>query len=507
VALHAPLIAGALRRSAKARPPLRAPRVRWWALAGAGALVGLVALLLPLGSHPFDMASQKTWTYLLVSDGIGDFYYRAQTVPIASIWDGVPLHESVYPYGVAMSYYFLGIGRLHELFGGDVSPGSAGLEITIKVANLAVLAACAALVYLLVRKPGRVLTVDSSRLRQAIPFAVLLSPALLFDAAVWGETEPVAFFFLIASLLAAQRSAHRWAWALLAVAFLGKPTVALPAVILGLYYLRLFSWRETAEGVSVALPVVLALVLPYVAAGYAPSIAVDPLFGVFRAFGGSQMEGAFQVVSFDAYTIWPLVTLLRHDAHGLDRLLFPDSLANVGPFSYHQLGLVAFLAIAGALAVWLLTSRRVAREPGLVFVVLAAVTLAEMLVPTRAIARYLTFPLVFAIIGAGMLPQRSALLVIGTLTVTSLIGMCGSMAAAFEAAPDLAPALAPQHNPASAFLFDVFASDWAMTLGSLANAAALAALGAALLGPARETQRAPALRPVRAPREALGGTP
>ena len=84
----------------------RSLRERWWLAIPAGAAFAAIGWMMTLGSHPFDMASQTTWTYLLVSDGIGDLYYRAQTVPIASVWRGVPYHEAVYPYGVSMSYYF-----------------------------------------------------------------------------------------------------------------------------------------------------------------------------------------------------------------------------------------------------------------------------------------------------------------------------------------------------------------------------------------------------------------
>jgi hypothetical protein len=215
-------------------------------------------------------------------------------------------------------------------------------------------------------------------------------------------------------------------------------------------------------------------------AGYPPSIAIDPILGVFQVFGGSEMEEAFQVVSFDAYSVWPLVTLLGHGEHGLARLHFPDSLNHLGPLSYHQIGLFVFLAVIGALAVWLLTSRRVGKEPGLIFLVLALATLAELVLPTRAIARYLIFPLVFALAGSCRAPPKTVWFVVGALTLTSLIGMYGSVASGLESAPALAPRLAPSNNAISHAALQLFRSDVVITLGSLLNVAALLAVAASL---------------------------
>ena len=431
------------------------------------------------------MASQKIWTYLLVTDGIGNLYYRAQTVPIADIWGGIPFHEGVYPYGVSMSYYFLAIGWIHQLFGGDISPDSHSLEITIKAANMIVALAVAGLLLAITRGLG------NARFALLVPIAFLLNPAVLFDIAVWGETEPVALLLLLASILAAQRSSARWAWVLLALTFLGKPTIILPAALAGIYYLRLFPLKRTLEGISAAVPAVTAVTLPFIASGYPPSIAIDPILGILKVFGGSEMESVFQVVSFDAYNIWTLVTLLAHGEHGLSRLNFPDSTMFLGAISYHQIGMVAFLALVVVVSGWLLTSRRVAKDPALIFLALAFVTLAELVLPTRAIARYLVFPLVFAIIGSRSVTPKTAWLVVTALTVTSLIGMYGSVASGLESAPALAPRLAPSGNIFSSAALQLFRSDIVITLGSLLNIGALIALGSALWLPKRSESAVP----------------
>jgi len=401
-----------------------------------------------------------------------------------------------------MSYFFYAIGSVYRLVGGDVAPGSTGLETAIKSANFAVALVDAALLFALARSLG------ARRFAALIPLAFLLNPAVLFDVAVWGETEAVVLFFLLASLLAARRSSARWAYTLLALAFLTKPTAALPAFLMGIYYLRLFSLRQTLEGISVAAPAVLAATLPYLAAGYPPSIAIDPIIGAFRVFGGSEMEEAFQVVSFDAHSVWPLVTLLRHGEHGLARLQVPDSVTAFGPLTYHQIGVLAFLAIVAAVAVWLLFSRRVRNEPGLILSVLAFVMVAELVLPTRSISRYLIFPLVFAL-AASSRPRASTVFVAAALTVTALVGMYGSVASGLQQAPVLAPRLAPDNNPVSAAALWLFRADLMITIGSVLNIAALLAAAAAVWAPQWLTVRVSSVQPRLRPRplpEAQGGS-
>jgi hypothetical protein len=503
IALHAPIALRGIRRihlgaiaaaagAARRDAPL-VVRARWpWAV-GALCAAAFTASILPLGSHLFDMASQTTWTYLAVNHGLSGLYYQSQTIPLARVWNGTPFHEAVYPYGVTMSYYFLALGQVYQWLGGDVSPDSRGLEVAIKTANLLVACADAWIIFLLARGYGR------TKLAWIAPAAFLLNPAVFFDLAVWGETESVALFFLLASLLASQRDAPRLAWALLALSFLGKQTVVVPSVLVALYYLRLFPVRDTLAGISVAAPVVLVALLPFLASGYPPSTAIDPVLGAFNVFGGSETEEPFKVVSYDSFSVWPLVTLLAHDQHGLGRLLYPDT-ATVAGASYQQIGIFAFGAVFVVAAAWLTLSSDARRRPAAVPLVLAVVMAAMLILPTRSIARYLIFPLVFAIIAASAAPRtKSMWFVMAAFTCTSLLGMYGSVASGLESSPMSAPRLAPANNALSALALDMFRSDIVMTLASLLNVGALLALCAELWLPGPTSAESPEPGAQRAP--------
>jgi hypothetical protein len=472
--LHAPLLFSWARSlvTLARRLPRDVWRAPGWLPPAALAATVVVIVIAPLGSHPFDMASQEAWTHILSTQGIGDIYYRAQIVPLATIWRGVPYHEAVYPYGVSMSYYFGSIGAGLQAFGGATTPGTEGLTVAIKAANTVVALADAFLVYLLVRGYGR------ERLAWLAPLAFLFNPAMFFDLFVWGETESVALFFLLASLLAAQRGAPVAAWALLALSFTGKQTVVIPAMVVGVYYLRALPLQRTLDGVSLAMPVVLLTVLPFLISGYSPSIAIDPILAAFNVFGGNETEEVFRVVSYDSFSIWPLVTLFRHDAHGLERLQFPDYERAIGSLSYQQAGLTAFAIVFLAVCAWLLFTRRTPRTHSLIFATLMLVTIAELILPTRSISRYLVFAVSFGIVAIAAEPRSKPLwFAAAAVCATSLVGMYGSVGSGLESNPALSPALAPEHNAMTEFALRMFRSDFVITTGSLLNICALLSVG------------------------------
>lgn len=449
--------------------------------AALGLSVGFVAAnvyLFGLGSHPFDMSSQKIWAYVTTRYGITDLYYAAQVSTLANVWNGTPFHEAVFPYGPAMAYYFGAIGHFHQLLFGSVSPDSNSLAVMIKSFNFSVMLLDGVLIYFLVRAYGG---------RQALAWLavglLLLNPAVIFDVSIWGETEPVPLFFLLASLLAARRGAPTTAWVLLGVGALTKQTVLIAIAVLAIYYLRAFDWRANLRGFSAAVLVVAAVSLPFVLNSYPPSIALDPTLAALWIHGGSGAERVFQVVSFDAFNLWTLFTPFE-GVHGLGRLQYPDY-AHLpgGLFTYSAAGTVlCSLALSGAVA-WLLFSRRAIRDQRAIFLVLAFVLLAQFVLPTPSIARYYLFAAVFAICATSGRLTLPSLYVVGALSLTCLLGMMGSVGSALEHFPELAPSLAPENNVVMDYALRLHQWDIAITAGALLNVSALVVLAGMLVLP------------------------
>lgn len=446
--------------------------------AGAAmAFLGINALLFGLGSHPFDMGAQTIWTYIAVQHGLPDLYYLAQTATLAGVWDGTPYHEAVFPYNIGMAYYFWSIGLVHQLFFGHVFPDSQSLAVMIKSFNLAFMVLDAALVYAILRTLR-----PSARLLPWVALGLLLfNPAFVFDVAVWGETEAVPLFFLLASLLAALKQRPNLAWSLLGLAFLTKQTVLIAVLVLGIYYLFRFSWRDSLQGLSAAAILGTIISLPFSLNGYPPSIAIDPTLAIAWVHGGTGAERVFQVVSYDAFNVWPLITFWRDGAQGLGRLQFPDHVPVWGGLSYHDFGNALLALLVLALIAWMIVQRkRVRTGQPWIYLAVAVVFLAGLVLPTRPVSRYFLFPLAFTLFGFAGRWRWAAVLVFASLSLTTLVGIYGSLASALEAFPRHAPFWAPQNNPLSQAALYLFRSDTFITLASVLNLASLFVLAGVL---------------------------
>jgi hypothetical protein len=267
----------------------------------------------------------------------------------------------------------------------------------------------------------------------------------------------------------------------LAGAFLTKQTVLPAVLILGVYYLFRFPWRRSLEGISASLILTTLVILPFTLNGYPPSISLDPTLAVLWVHGGTGAEKVFQVVSYDAFNVWTLVTLLNDGASGLYRFQFPDGIPAIAGISYHSIGNLLFAVSMLALLGWLVVRRKaVASSPHLIFLAIALVFLIELVLPTRVVSRYFIFPMVFAIFGLTGSSRWLAGFVVASLSLTTLVGSYGSFALVLEDFPFHAPELAPESNAVSAAMVYLFRSDAFITVAAGLNVLSILAVTAAL---------------------------
>jgi hypothetical protein len=503
--LISPQAASRLRESIAAGSTVVRRHVAGHPVATFGIILGVISYiainfaLFTLGSHPFDMGSQSAWSYIAASYGVTDLYYISQTTTLADVWNGVPYHEAVFPYNAGMSYYFWLIGKTHVLIFGNASPDSTSMQLTIKTFNLAFLLADAALIYAIVRH----LKPESSRLPWIVAGVVIFNPAVMFDTAIWGETESVVLFPLLASLLAALKDRPGIAWPFLALAFLSKQTVLLPVLAIAVFYLMRFDLRRNIAGFSNAMVVVLLVILPFTLNGYPPSIAIDPTLAGVWAHGGSGAERAFQMVSYDSFNIWTLATFVLDGAEGLARFQTPDYKEIVGSLSYQQLGLISLAVSLVALAIVAFSRWRFVpdAESG-IFIAIAMVFALELFLPTQTLSRYYVLAIVFAAIGLAGTSRWPGIGALAAFTVTALVGQWGSIALVLEGFPQHGKHLAPQNNFLSQTMADLFTSDGFITVAVLVNGIAVIALGCALYRNASEGR---AVTPARTPIQQISG--
>jgi hypothetical protein len=460
----------------------------WPVLLGLGGavLVYLVlnALLFNLGSHPFDMTSQKVWSYIAAQNGILDIYPQASTVSLAKVWNGAPFHEAVFPYPPVMAYYFTGIGWLYRLLvsePGTLVMDTFSLELLIKTGNLLFGLADGVLIYLILRE---------LRLRQLVALVAaglfLFNPALWVDMSFWGGTETVSLFFILLSVWLAERDNPLGAWLALGAGILTRPQMAVLALLLGLVYLRKFPWRDNVPAISWSV-IVFFLILGPFALGFSPSMPVDYVRRVFLTHVAESGEAAF--VALGGYSIWPLVTSLLGGQSGLERSAYPEASSLVGGLSY---GEVSNLLLAGVLLAVsaVLVMRPQSTQSARGYLPLVALgMLGWSMLTTGMVSRYFIYALALVIASRASLRPPSYYAIVAVLSVTTLVTIYGSFGFAIEDVPHLAPALHASSNVVTRFFMDLYSADWFITLGILANMSALAWLAWEIMRPLPASRR------------------
>jgi hypothetical protein len=425
-------------------------------------------LLMTVSRHPFDMTSAKYWTYLGLEYGLLEIYPRASTVSLAEVWNGAPYHDAVFPYMPILAYHYTGLGWLYDLTLGGPGPleaDSFGIEFTIKMANVVFGLANAVLIYLIVRKSQ--LGHNAALIAGAI---FLFNPALWLDMTFWGATETVSLFFVLLSVWLAERDQPVGAWFALGVAALTRPQMAVLVILLGLVYLRKFSWRQNVESISWTVIGSYIIMAPFLL-HFAPSFPVDY---VKRMFDVQLANGAeVALVSKGAYNIWPLVTGFFEGQSGLGRLQFPEDSTLINGMGYGQVSNLIFLALVAMIGEFFLFRPKACKSARSYLPLIAVGMLGWSMFLTDMGARYFIYALGLIIASRPGIRTIPFFAIVGVLTVTITITTYGVLGGAIENVPQFAPALHSSNNILTRLVMDLYAADWFITLGVLANLAAL----------------------------------
>jgi len=465
--LLAAIVVTLARSGSAARPLSACPRRLLLGAAAGGAVVAAAvvvpawALLSGRASHPFDMEAQVVWTRLLATRPLGDLYYASQATPIARPWGGVPYHEAVFPYGIAMAYWFRAIAAATQVVPIGWEVDWPWVEWAIKAANGLAAMGCGAL--------AAALVLVISKRRGAAPLVcaaiVAASPAAIADGALWGETEHVVLLPLLGSVLMFATGHTGVAWSMLAVAAMSKQTVAPAAALLAALYVANSPPAVTLRGVAIGLATALALVLPFCLQGYPPSLAWQPIWSVATQHGGTGIERAFQTVALDLPNLWSLVVPLAAGARGLGRLSFPDYTPLMGGITAHDAGIVLTAAFVVAVAIGTLISPR-RSDPSLWLAAAAAVWAGGLFLMTGSLARYLLLPATAAVTVAlgrrSLVVGAAVILLAGAATVT----ITGSLLTALARVPGAHMVSLPGGGSmAATYRSDVFVTAVAVALG------------------------------------------
>ncbi len=247
-------------------------------LAGLLAVSLLIRVLLfPQKGYPIDIGDFSYWFNAAATHGIRTFYSTAG-------WVDYP------PFNV---YIFWAFGSLAKTF-------SIPLVNMIKlVPNLFDLGT-SILIYIFVRKQS------SFKLALVATALYAFNPAVIYDAAVWGQYDAIYTFFLVLSLMLALKSKPELSAAAFAIGLLTKPQgIALLPLIAYLIY-RKNGLKQLLVSIIAFTATVFVVIAPFEWGGNPITFLTNIYFGAYKGYA---------YTSINAFNLWGLFGLWMPDGN------------------------------------------------------------------------------------------------------------------------------------------------------------------------------------------------
>jgi hypothetical protein len=404
-----------------------------WILVTLSLLVQMA--LTPVANHPHDLFSEKIWIYTLMTEGLKGLYFRPLVTAVVAAQGGIPTQHAVFPYPPLLGYAYYGVALILSNLG-ITSIGSFAFEFLSKMVNIIAGLVGGVITYFL--------AIQLSCSRKAAVFAsglFLFNPAIVFDSAIWGETDTVLLVFLLAATLFLMKGRLGLMWGSIALALLTKQTALVPVGVLALISVRQRGIRANLQPIALALSTVFIAIAPYVASGYSPLIILSQtVLRVSEFAGASNMLPTSSPVAADAYSFLPLLVNVG-GLTGRARMWYPDS--SIVPFlqiSYGLLGKILFAAAALPTLLFALTGLRKDRKE-VALLLPSVLTLFSIYFPTKVSGRYFVIPIAFLIPVVVLMSNRAVRYSLWTFTATTLFSMYALLAEWSLSVPQVFPVL------------------------------------------------------------------
>jgi hypothetical protein len=362
-----------------------------------------------------------------------------------------------------MANFFIAVGKTWQLVHGSIAPMTdRNYYVFWKFAFALFILACAGLILAISRRTNG----GSSRWVWLLAGLFALSPAVIFDVAVWGQSNGLLLAILLLAVFALVTERPKLMWSAIVVAVLVKQTALLVVPLVALFALRRYGLRRSLMSAAFGAVVGFVFIAPSILAGYSPATALLPTIGKVADFG-TPLVTYDTTVSADTFPIWVVPTGLR-DLHGMDRLWTSDraTIAGLG-ISYATAGVILFLAVF-LVAAWFTwkASRSQTRSFQHLFLAIALVVVAYVSLNTRTSGHYLILAVPFLLLG---LPRAAPLrafwkvAAVSTIALLSEYGIFMFIAAKGEW-PNFYVLGSPTTNAFSGLVYRIYTSDIFITL-------------------------------------------
>ncbi len=293
------------------------------------------------GFEKVDTNDFKIWFSVAADNGPRAFYNL--------VWCDYP------PFNIYFFWIFGSIAKNLSLFGSNLF-----LYIMKLPSNLFDMATVA-LIFVFVRKRL------SFKLALLAAGLYAFNPAVIFNAAVWGQFDAIYTFLLVLSLYLIFESKPKWAMVAFMLGVLTKPqSIAIAPLVLFLIFRKSnWNWKKIAVSVLVAVVTIFAVILPFNWSNPVTFLS-NIYFGAYSTYGET---------SVNAFNIW-----------GIGGVRQPDT-----QFTF-LLGWAMFASLA-VFVLYFVHKRSNSKVSNELIVLLAALVLffGFFMLPTRIHERYL-FP-------------------------------------------------------------------------------------------------------------------
>jgi hypothetical protein len=294
-----------------------------------------------------------------------------------------------------------------------------------------------------------------------------ISPAVIFDVSVWGQSNGLLLAILLLAMLALVLDRPQLMWSAIIVAVLVKQTALLVVPLIALFAIRRYGLRRSLTYAAFGLIVGFVFIAPTVLAGYSPATVYMTTIGKLADFG-TPLTPYNTTVSADTFPIWVVLTGIR-GLHGIDRLWTTDrdSVPLMGiPYSSAGLVLFVVLALLAAWVVWRDAGTTSTRSYQRLFLAMALVVVGYVTLNTRSSGHYLILAIPFLLLGLPSGARLSAFWKVASVSALALISEYGlfMFIAAKGEWPNFSVLGSPSSNPVSGLVYGIYTYDGFITL-------------------------------------------
>jgi dolichyl-phosphate-mannose-protein mannosyltransferase len=188
------------------------------------------------------------------------------------------------PFNVYIFWVFGSLAKNLSLFGSNL------MRYIIKLPPNIFDLATSTLIFIFVRKHFNLKTALTTTALYAF------NPAIIFDAAVWGQFDPIYTFFLILSLLLILESKPELSAAVFMLGILSKPQSIALAPLMIFVIFRKYNWRRLVTSIGTAAITIFAVIFPLEWTNGNPVTFLSNIY--FGAYG------TYAYTTVNAFNIW-----------------------------------------------------------------------------------------------------------------------------------------------------------------------------------------------------------